>query len=100
MFSVFLSGAFMMSLLVAGTIFLRTWRDSRDPLFFHFAIAFWLMAIERVPLALFHKMKEPGSLIYLLRLAGFLFILVGIFRKNRQLGGGGKVFRIVGARSK
>ncbi len=79
---VFLSGVFMMGLAVAGLIFLRSWKETGDRLFLHFGIAFFLLAVERVPLALFHRMKEPGSLIYLLRLAAFLIILRAIFAKN------------------
>lgn len=82
MLSVFLSGAFMMGLAVASLIFLRSWRETRDPLFLGFAVAFCLMAIERVPLALFQQMKEPECFVYLLRLVGFGFLIFGIVRKN------------------
>ena len=40
------------------------------------------MAIERVPLALFNKMREPGSLVYLFRLAAFLVILYAIYKQT------------------
>jgi hypothetical protein len=83
MLSAFLSGVYMMGLSIAGLIFLRLWKESAERLFCAFAIAFWLMALERIPLALFHQMKEPGSLVYLLRLAAFLLILEAIARKNR-----------------
>ncbi len=72
-----------MGLLTAGLVFLRSWRENGDPFFVRFAAAFWLMAVERVPLALFHRMKEPGSLVYLLRLLAFILILEAILRKNR-----------------
>lgn len=84
LFSTFLSGAFMMGLAVSAIVFLRSWREGGDSLFLFFALAFLLMAIERVPLALFHQMREPHSLVYLLRLVGFVFILWGIVHRNAR----------------
>jgi hypothetical protein len=81
-FSAFLSGAFMMGLAVSGLAFLRAWKETNDKLFLHFGVAFFLLAVERVPLALFHRMKEPGSLVYLIRLLAFLIILRAISKKT------------------
>lgn len=81
-FGVFLSGVFMMGLAVAGLVFLRSWKETGDRLFLSFGTAFFLLAVERIPLALFHRMKEPGSLVYVLRLAAFLLILRAILGKN------------------
>ncbi len=97
--SAFLSGAFMMGLAAAALVFLASWRDSKDDLFLYFAIAFTLMAIERIPLALFHQMKEPHSLVYLLRLTGYAFILYGIRQKNTE-GVPDRVIRFPGRPSK
>ena len=80
--AIFLSGAFMMALALIAVIFARTWRDTGDRFFRHFAIAFALLAIERIPLALFHQMKEPHSLVYLLRLLAFLTILQAVVQRN------------------
>jgi Family of unknown function (DUF5985) len=82
MLAAFLSGAFMMALAVIGLIFVRTWRDTGDRFFGVFGVAFWLLALERVPLALFHQMKEPGSFVYLLRLLAFLLIISAVLDKN------------------
>jgi uncharacterized protein DUF5985 len=38
-------------LLRTGLFFLRFWRESRDLLFGYFAVAFFLLAIQRVPVA-------------------------------------------------
>ncbi len=81
-FGVFLSGVFMMGLAVAGLVFLRSWKETGERLFLSFGVAFFLLAIERIPLALFHRMKEPGSLVYVLRLVAFLIILRAILNKN------------------
>jgi hypothetical protein len=82
MVATFLSGVFMMGLAVVALIFLRSWKETGDAFFIRFSVAFFLLAVERVPLALFHQMKEPGSLVYLIRLAAFLLILHAILRKN------------------
>lgn len=79
---VFLSGAFMMGLAVSGLIFLRSWKETGERLFLSFGIAFFLLAVERIPLALNHRMKEPGSFVYVIRLAAFLIILQAILKKN------------------
>ena len=81
-FGVFLSGVFMMGLAVAGLVFLRSWKETGDRLFLNFGVSFFLLAVERISLALFHRMKEPGSLVYVLRLAAFLLILRAILKKN------------------
>jgi len=83
MVAVFLSGALMMGLFVVAMMFIRTGRDTEDSFFGLFGTAFLLMAVERIPLALFHQMKEPGSLVYLLRLVAFLLIIKAILNKNR-----------------
>ena len=80
--SSFISGIFMMGLCVSALVFLRFWKETKDTLFLNFSAAFFLMAIERIPLALFDQMREPHSLVYLFRLAAFLLILWTIFHKN------------------
>jgi len=37
-----LSGALVFAYLVSGVHFLQFWRRTRDRLFAHFAVAFWL----------------------------------------------------------
>jgi len=64
MLATFLSGAFMMALAVIGVIFTRTWRDTGDAFFGRFGAAFLLMALERVPLALFNQMKDAIYALY------------------------------------
>lgn len=83
----FLSGALMTALAIIALIFARTWRDTRNLFFLLFSLAFGLLALERVPLALFHQMKEPGSLVYLLRLVAFTLILAAIVHRNRPPAG-------------
>ena len=80
----FLSGAITMGFLVAGLLFLRFWRKTREPLFAAFAAAFWLLGIAQALLALSVVPVEERSWLYLLRLAAFVLILASVWRANRR----------------
>jgi hypothetical protein len=80
----FLSGAITMGFLVAGLLFLRFWRKTREPLFASFAAAFWLLGIAQALLALSAIPVEERSWLYLLRLAAFALILTSVWRANRR----------------
>jgi uncharacterized membrane protein YeiB len=77
-----LSGAIIMGFAVAGVFFLRFWRRTRDTLFLIFGIAFWLLALNQAILALANIPVEESSWVYLLRLAAFSLIILGIVIKN------------------
>ena len=79
----FVSGLITMGFLITGLFFLRFWRRTHDFLFACFAAAFWLLAINQGFLAFARIPIEERSWIYLLRLAAFCLILVGILWKNR-----------------
>lgn len=87
----FISGALVMGYLVAGLYFLRYWRASRDRLFALFALAFWVLALQRFALAA-STLRAPNSpdtfeghpFLYIVRLVAFLLILVAIIDKNRS----------------
>ena len=76
------SGVLVMGYAVAGLFFLRFWRETRDRLFGIFAGAFWLLALQRLLLALHHNPDEQVWL-YGIRLLAFVLILVAIIDKNR-----------------
>ena len=80
----FLSGAITMGFLVAGLLFLRFWKRTREPLFASFAIAFWLLGISQALLVLNVVPVEERSWLYLLRLGAFALILVSVWRANRR----------------
>jgi len=80
----FLAGAVTVSFSIVGLFFLRFWKRTADPLFLTFAFAFWLMAIAQAILALSGLPQEERSWVYLIRLAGFTLIIIGIYRKNRS----------------
>lgn len=77
-----LSGALLLSYLVAGAHFFRFWRRIKDRLFLHFAIAFWLFASNQLATSIPVVTNETGGYEYLLRVLGFLLIIVAIIDKN------------------
>lgn len=79
----FLSGAVAFGFVVIGLFFLRFWHKVRDPLFFWFALAFWLLGLGQAVLALGGIPVEERSSVYLIRLTAFSLIIFAIFRKNR-----------------
>jgi len=80
----FVSGAITMGYLVAGLFFLKFWKQSRDRLFSLFAFAFFILAGQRLALALTTRNSEGTVLLYAVRLVAFLVILVAIMDKNRS----------------
>ena len=80
------AGAIAMGYLVCGLFFLRFWRDARDRLFLLFALAFFLLAVQRVVLALMAASPEATVPVYGLRLLAFLVIIAAIVDKNRSGG--------------
>jgi hypothetical protein len=82
----FLSGATTMGFLIAGLFFLGFWKRTRDPLFVAFALAFWLLGLERALFTFTDIPVEERSWLYLLRLAAFSLILISIGIKNRKAG--------------
>lgn len=78
----FMQGAVVMGCSIIGLFFLRFWRRTRDRLFIFFACAFWLLGINWLLLS-FTRSDEPNTALYLVRLAAFIVILVGIWDKNR-----------------
>lgn len=80
----FLWGALAMGSAVIALHFLRYWRDSRDPLFAYFSVAFLALGLNWLGLALVNPESETRHILYLLRLVAFMLIIVGIVSKNRR----------------
>jgi hypothetical protein len=78
------SGAITMGYGVTGLFFLRFWKETRDRLFLIFAVAFWLLGVQRLALAFSRNMVEDDTGLYLVRLFAFLLILAAIVDKNRS----------------
>ena len=66
-----------MGFFVAVAFFMRFWRESHDRLFACFALAFLLMAVDRGLLG-----GEDALWPYLIRLASYAIIILGIVDKN------------------
>lgn len=78
----FTSGVVAMGYFVAGLFFLRFWSRTREGLFAIFSAAFWLLALNQTLVAVAGIPREEHSWIYLLRLAAFTLIIVGVVAKN------------------
>ena len=79
----FVAGALTLGYLVAALFFFRFWRDARDRLFLLFAIAFAVLAAQRVALALLARTPDAALPLYGVRLLAFLVIAAAIIDKNR-----------------
>lgn len=77
-----LTGALMCAYTVAGVHFLRFWRRTGDRLFGHFALAFWLFALNQLAVTLPAVAAVTNGYEYLLRVLGFVLILFAIVEKN------------------
>jgi hypothetical protein len=78
----FLGGAVAFAFIIAGVFFLRFWRTTRDGLFLSFAMAFWLLAANRILVAILGDDDERTTRAYVLRVLAFLLILLAIARRN------------------
>jgi uncharacterized membrane protein len=76
-----ISGVLVAGYLVAALFFLRFRRETGDRLFLVFSIAFAILAVQRMALALTTRSE---TLIYGLRLLAFVLILAAIIDKNRK----------------
>lgn len=81
-----LSGAIIMGYLVGGLYFLRFWKDTADRLFLIFALAFWMLALQRTLLTLLAYDEGAHLFLYVIRLFAFVLILAAIVDKNRAAG--------------
>ena len=78
----FLSGAVTLGFLVAAIFFLRFWKGTSDRLFLAFAVAFGLMAVNQALAQWLGAADERVGYTYLLRVLGYVLILVAILDKN------------------
>ena len=78
----FFSGAVTLGYLLAGTFFLKFWRKTRDRLFLAFGVAFGLLSVNQILAMAIDAGNENVVYAYLLRVLGFVLILVAIADKN------------------
>jgi hypothetical protein len=80
----FLGGMLAAGYLVVAGFFLRFWRQTRDRLFASFAVAFVLLAVQRLLVVEEFGLIEDKTWAYVVRLAAFVVIAYAIVMKNRQ----------------
>jgi hypothetical protein len=78
----FLAGAVTLGFFVAAGFFLRFWRRTHDRLFLAFAAAFALLALNQALAAFLGASDERTPYTYVLRVLGFVLILLAIVDKN------------------
>lgn len=88
----FLSGVTTATFLASSVYFFKFWKASRDEFFRLFGIACALLGVERILLlAFFRSHNSPNAvpseaevLVYLVRAAAFILILIAFILRNRQ----------------
>ncbi len=86
----FISGIYMTTFAFSGIFFLKFWRASKDRFFLYFALACWLISMERVLLFFVQgysplpSVSEPRTMAYVVRMFAFALILIAIIDKNRR----------------
>lgn len=78
-----LSGGLAMLYAVIGLFFLKFHSRAQDRLFLLFAIAFFMLAVQRVLLTFVRDWGENVIWLYGLRLLAFVLIIMAIAGKNR-----------------
>jgi len=78
------SGILIAFYSVIALFFLRFWFAARERLFGLFALAFVVLAAQRLALSLTNATMEDQTVFYLLRLAAFVVIVGAIVDKNRR----------------
>jgi hypothetical protein len=78
----FLSGAVTLAYIVATVCFVRFWRKTSDRFFLSFALAFGLFALNQLLVSALGAGDERSHYVYILRVLGFVLILVAIVDKN------------------
>lgn len=80
----FIRGAIAMGFAVAGLFFLRFWKETRDRLFGFFALAFFVLSINRAVITFAGLNSDVPYTLYVIRLIAFLIILYAIVDKNMR----------------
>jgi len=79
-----LLGGITVGSTVAGLFFLRFWNRTNDRLFLFFSFAFFLLAINRIVMAIDAVSSDEDPVIYLMRLVAYGLIIFAIVDKNRK----------------
>ena len=83
-FVAFLQAVSATAAWISAAMFVRYWRQSRDPLFGYFASAFTLMGLSWAILSVVNPTADASPYVYGMRLIAFLLIIVAVVVKNRE----------------
>jgi hypothetical protein len=83
----FLAGAVTLGFGVCAMFFLQFWKKTRDRLFLAFSCAFFLLALNQALAQWLGASDEWVNYTYLLRVLGFVLILIAIVDKNMSAKG-------------
>jgi hypothetical protein len=78
----FLAGALTLAYVIASVYFIHFWQRTSDRLFFAFAAAFALLALNQLTVFALGVNDERYNYAYILRVLGFILILLAILDKN------------------
>ena len=78
----FLSGAVTLAYVVGSMYFVHFWKRTSDRLFLAFALAFALLALNQAGVFVMGTEDERYNYVYILRVLGFVLILLAIVDKN------------------
>jgi hypothetical protein len=78
----FLAGAVTLAYIVTSMYFVHFWRRTADRLFLAFAVAFALLALNQLSVFALGVDDERYNYAYILRVLGFVLILLAIIDKN------------------
>ena len=81
----FINGALMVASLIAGLLFARGYKHTRDRFFKLFSAAFVLLAMERLLMVgSVAGNLETQARIYIVRCVAFLIIIYAVIDKNKS----------------
>lgn len=78
-----LAGAIAALSIIAGFVFVRFWRSTRDRFFLFFAASFLIEGLNRIILGITGELNENLPVYYLVRLLAYGLILYAVIDKNR-----------------
>lgn len=79
----FLGGMATAGSWAIGLILLRLWRETADRFFALFGVAFWVLSLNWLGLAVADPPSGGRHYFYLTRLVAFVLIIAAIVDKNR-----------------
>lgn len=81
-----ISGGIMIGFWVGGLMLYGFYKQEKSRLLLKFAIAFWMLSLERLVLGFLGLENEPAAPVYLIRLSAFTLIIIAIIQENRSRG--------------